>query len=343
MRHHLQARTRRSLASTVAVAIVPLFAGCYAENLSIYDLEGRVIIPREAATVTLSVERPVLDGNGDPVIDPNTGLPQTTAIDKEVTDVRVLGPVYVGLYSGLDYSTEVYPHPSRGPAFQLDQQLEGDAYPYGGTTVGDIRFACLEYLSCKVVSGRFVDFDDMVDWFNNVLEDPIKDAAGNTVTNGDYIRQTCYDLLEVTSDQELRLTPTKDVDDSGAIDAGDLDFVENADGDFEASFRIWQADFYQGFTAWAWLDTLNPGAERTFYTTCNPDEGYTETTYASNFDGGLQYTDLLNRPYLYMVDGDYVAGRGFEWNDPYDVAELVLDFQVGADDVEALRLQLESE
>ncbi|MBT3222734.1 MAG: hypothetical protein HN348_26970, partial [Proteobacteria bacterium] len=199
-----------------------LVGGCtFDEGLIIENLTGTIVLEREAAT------RVFIDDEGN---------------DYEITDPRLIGPVYLGLYSGVEEGLEAYPHPSQGPLFVADQP--GDAYPYGGTTVGDIRYACFEALTCKIASGRFLDFNSIVDWFADTIGSPIQDSLGNDVTTGEYIRQACFESLKVTSDDEVRLTAT-DTNEDGVVDLKDLDFVEGSDGKFRAEFTIWQQEYFE--------------------------------------------------------------------------------------------------
>jgi hypothetical protein len=290
-----------------SLALVLLFtaggtSGCkFDEKLPIYDLQGQVRIPKSAVTQTVVEE----DGS-----------------TSEFTDVRMIGPVYVGLYAALqDEGANGYPYPEQGPAFG---ENEADTYPYGGTSVGDLRYACFEYFQCRMVSGRYIDFDDILDWFNNYLDEPVLDAFGNTVTTGDFIRQTCYELLDVTTDAELRITAT-DRNEDGFVDENDLDFVEDGD-DFVADFTIWQQDFYEGMTAWAFLDSPAPSVYT--FDTCNADLGFQENEYNRDFRAGTQEVDILNVPSNYLVPGDYVASTGFIWNDPTEIAEITIDLVV---------------
>jgi hypothetical protein len=277
--------------------------GCkWDEELPIEDLRGTVVVPAEAATRT--------------VLDPDSGeLVQ-------ITDVRNIGPVYLGYYASIVEGLESYPHPERGPAFEQDRP--GDTYPYGGTMVGDIRFACLEFLTCKVTTGRYVDYDHLVDWFNNVIGTPITDASGVEVTNGDYVRQVCYDALHHTSDEEVGLTAT-DRNDDGTVDALDLDFVENSDGDFEAEFVAWQQDFYDGFSIWGWLDT--PSEQSFQLSTCTFSDGYTRNEYNEYFYGGRAERDLLNYPSIYIASGDWVT-PGHTYASIDDDVELIFNIPV---------------
>ena len=41
--------------------------------------------------------------------------------------------------------------------------MPGNAYPYGGGSVGRYDFACFSSVACKVVTGRFTDYDDILD------------------------------------------------------------------------------------------------------------------------------------------------------------------------------------
>ncbi len=294
--------------------------GCrWTEPMIIENMTGTVVLPEEAGT------RAFLDDAGQ-------------AVDK--TDVRLIGPVYLGLYASVQDGLEAYPYPEVGP--QFEDGVPGDTYPYGGTTVGDLRYACVEFLRCKFVSGRYKDFDALVDWFSETLQDPILDQFGNEIPNGEFLRQTCFDLLEYTNDAELRMTAYEDRNGDGVIDEGDLDFVQREDGKFEAEFTIWQQEWFDnrdvvedaggaeeeihGFTLWGFMDTP---ADLTYeFSTCDPENGYLETTYNNYFFGGRPYQDILNQPGFYIGQGDWVASEGFVYENWYDRPELNLDFQV---------------
>jgi len=294
-------RSTLVLASLVGLSL----GGCtFDEGLTISDMTGTVVVPREAATRTF-----IREGG----------------VEEEITDVRLIGPVYLGLYASVKEGVEDYPHPEVGPAYQ--DGIAGDTYPYGGTTVGDFQFACMEFLTCKVISGRYQDFDGIVSWFRDTLNDPITDSFGREVDNGDYLRQTCYEILEVTADDEVRLTNTRDNNDDGVIDAADLDFVENGDGDFEATFLIHGQEFVPGFSLWGWLDS--PSETSYQFTTCDPGFGFQHNEYNNNFEGGRAYRDLLNFPAQRMSDGDYVASEGHVYETVEDEVVIRLDYRVG--------------
>ncbi len=284
----------------------------YDEGLSIYNLSGTVTIPRAAATRSL--------------IDPATG------VEREVTDVRLLGPVYIGLYPSLDRTREQFPLP--------EEVASGEASPYSGTTIGDIRYGCFEFFRCKMLSGRYLSYDDIIDFYTNVLGTPPKDDFENVIEVGQYIQQTCFDLLEVTSDDEIRVLTTKDRNEDGVVDKNDLDFVEDENGDFVGKFEILQADFHPGMVAWGFLDDAEifrttreeDGAivqNMDEFTTCDPTRGYSEGTYQRNYRAGLQATDTLNRPLNYLKNTEaWLSDQGFTWTDPAEPANIVLDVSV---------------
>lgn len=283
-----------------------VLAGCYSEGIQSETLRGTLVVPREAATRTINVLNP--DGSSS---------------SETMTDVGFLGPVYIGLYAAVLENIETYPHPERGPAFSGVSAGKGDTYPYGGTTIGDIRYACYEALQCKLTSGRFETFDDIVAFYD-MVGFPITDAIGNEVVSGEQMRETCFELFEVQSDAEMRLTWI----DKDADGEPDPDFVENADGDFEASFEMLQQEFYPGMAVWAYLD--NPFATNFELNTCNKGNGYNEFTYNRRFQAGLQQADTLNAPHKYITEEDWVTSMDgmYIWDDPEASASLRVDFSV---------------
>ncbi len=265
---------------------VVLASGCtFDEHLPEVDLNGTVVVPREAATRILS--------------DPATGT------SREVTDARFIGPIYLGAYASITEDDFPFPHPEIGPVIGGDQ--DGNTYPYGGGTVGRFDFACFEDLACRITTGRFKDFDDVIDFFENTLDDPIVDEYGNIVDSPDYFRSYCYELLEYTADYELAFVSEADRDHDGKVANSEitLDFEENADGDFEAAFDMWQVTYYPQTKIWGWMDA--PSEKYTF-STCDPDRGQRNTRYSNDYYYGSNYTDLLNFPSKYIFENDYVAG-----------------------------------
>lgn len=289
---------QRILALTPLV-LLGLSACGFDEGLIIEDMEGTIIIPRAAATRVMN--------NGE-----------------ELTDPRLIGPVYLGLYAEVRDDILQYPHPEVGPSFSEDQL--GNTYPYGGTSVGDIRYPCLESLVCKVTSGRFLDYDGIIDWFGTYYEEPVEDAQGRVVTTGDYIQQTCFERLRVTSDDEIRVIQSKDTNEDGQIDKLDLEFVENADGDFEGQFKIWQQEFVEGFKLWGFMDA--PSLTDGRLNSCDPSEGFYDGEYDSNFRGGRPYRALLNFPQAFLQEGDWVVSTPHEYSAWDDQVTITMDFEV---------------
>lgn len=298
MNHPLRSNGFRS-----ALLLLPLVACTYDEGIIVQDMVGTIVVPEAAATRTFAYE----DGT-----------------EQTVTDTRVIGPIYLGLYASVDSNVLSYPHPEMGPI--IDPDVPGDTYPYGGTAVGDVRFACVEFLTCKTVSGRFLDYDAIVDWFRDVVKDPVTDSSGVEVPSGDWLKQECYDLLFVTQDAEVRITAYEDRNDDGVIDEKDLDFVQRSDGAFEAPFTIFQQDFVEGFSLWGWMDSPSP-ADQSFRT-CDPTEGFNVAEYDADFNGGTLYDNLLNFPSNYIERGDYVASTGFTYQSADETPELLIDFLV---------------
>lgn len=307
---------------TPALFALPLVGCLYDEGLLIENLHGTVSVPVSVAQRE--------------IVDPNATDGSTILLD----DRRLLGPVYLGLYPSVEAAgvIERYPHPEVGP--QYLEGIPGDTYPYGATTIGDLRFGCFEFLTCKLTSGRFVDYDDLISWFASIGQ-PIVDSIGVEVTEAEYFQQQCFDLLDVTSDKEVRITATEDRNGDDKIDEQDLDFVLDADGAFyTAEFTFWQQEFFwdqeqencepgrdcTGFSLWGWIDS--PSLQEYKYSTCLPASGFRFEEYSTELFSGQPYIDLLNFPSTYIAGGDWVATEPFVWQDIYDEPDLVLDFAV---------------
>jgi hypothetical protein len=314
-------RKRNLIAGVQFVAAFLAMQGCsYEEDLVITNLRGVVHIPAE------STRRDVLDIDGN--------------LQTVGPDIRGLGPVYLGLYASITPAGQLerYPYPEIGPQFQ--QGVPGDAYPYGGTTLGDLRFACLQSLACKVTSGRFLDFDLLLDWYETIGV-VVTDVNDDPVANGEFIRQTCFDIFNVNTDREAQVV-AYDKNEDGKVDELDLDFVYDVQADeFVGQFLIRQQELFYDQNAtkdcvpgrdcraqsvWGWMDT--PALETYAYKTCDPDEGYQFPQYNQQFIGGRAFQDVLNQPTKYIEAGDYAAGEGFEWKNVYDEPDIYLDFLV---------------
>lgn len=253
-------------------ALALTLGGCaYDENIIQADISGVVQIPKDALNVTLS--------------DPES------VDDRVITDIRALGPVYVGAFPSIQEGSYPYLHPEMGPVIVAGEN--GDTYPYGGTSVGRFDWACYEVLVCKVSTGRFKSFDDVIDYFANVVKDPILDSNGDEITNGTQFQERCYDSLYVTSDDEIPFISGED----------GLDFVDKGDY-LEAEVTIPHVSIVPGMSLWGWIDMPSKGYN---FATCDTSGGWYYSRYSENYYTGSTFTDLLNHPATYIDNGDWVA------------------------------------
>lgn len=263
--------------TTPCVLALVLASGCgLNEHLPQVDISGTVVIPRAAATRTIE-------------------NPATGALE-EVTDARFIGPVYLGAYPDIKDDLFSYPHPEMGPI--IDTDLPGNTYPYGGGSVGHFDFACFESTRCKVVTGRYADYNSLLEFHRDSVGTPIVDEFGAEVESEDYYRAYCYNLFEYTADYEMIW-----------LAGEDLDFEENSDGDFEAGFDMWQVTYYPNMKIWGWMDAPN---EKFIFSTCDEERGQRNQEYTNDFEYGASYTNLLNYPSLYIHEGDFVVEEPYE-------------------------------
>lgn len=277
-------------------------AGCtFDEHLPQVDVTGTVILPQEAAIYT--------------VTDPKTG--ETS----EVEDVRAIGPVFLGAFPSINTNDFGYPHPEMGPI--IVEGTPGNTYPYGGGTVGRYDFACFSDLSCRIVTGRFTSFEDILDWYNVTLDDPVVDEFGQVVDSAEYFRAYCYELFDFTTDRELTFL-SEYLDADGNL-VNSMDFEKNADGDYEAQFDLWQLTYKENMQLWGWMDTPS---EKFTFSTCDIDRGQQNNEYSNEYYYGANFTDLLNYPSKYIYEGDWAV------QDPYIFTEPDADaFRDAAPDV----------
>lgn len=254
-----------------------LAVGCaYDEHLPEVDIRGTVRIPKEAASVTLQ------DG---------------TVIE----DPRLIGPVILGAFPSVRDDLFSYPHPEMGPV--IDEGIPGNTYPYGGGTVGRFDFACYEALACEVVTGRFKDYADVIDFHRDVLGEALVDDQGQVVETPGYYQQSCYELLEFTADYEMSWISGEEG--LHFTDAGDF---------YEAEFDMWQVEYREGMQIWGWLDrpAVLPG-EGMQFSTCDKDQGQQNNEYTNDYAYGTSHNDLLNFPGTYISADDYVVSMDQVW------------------------------
>ncbi|MDP6931293.1 MAG: hypothetical protein QGG40_00185 [Myxococcota bacterium] len=260
-----------ALSTALFIALLP--ACSYTEVIPEVDLEGKIQVPREAVQLTLVDD----DGN-----------------EYTIDDPRALGPVYVGTFPSINEGDFDFPHPEMGPI--VIDGYPGDTYPYGGTTVGRFDWGCYESIVCKMVSGRYDSFEDILEFHNDVLNAPVLDASGDEVTSPDAYRERCYDALYITSDEEMTLLSRE----------RDFELVTADDGTevYETDVTILQTGYEEGMSVWGWIDMPSPSFN---FVTCDPNDGESYYRYSEDYYKGTNYVDLLNYPSLYIDGGDWVA------------------------------------
>ncbi|MEL6348046.1 MAG: hypothetical protein AAFV53_33370 [Myxococcota bacterium] len=274
-----------------ALLLSVLAAGCaYEEELPETDLNGTIRLPIAASQFLYE--------------DPETGEARV------VDDARGLGPVYVGAFPSIQDDLYEFPHPEFGPV--LNPTRDGDTYPYGGTSVGRFDWACYQQMICQVVTGRFSSYDDLLDYFANVLNNPVSDAEGVPVTSGTAFQERCFEVLFMTGDQELLFVDPE------------TDFSVSSDGQFyEAEIELPHVIYNEGMVVWAWMDMPSPSYQ---FSTCNESEGENILYYAETYRAGTNNIDLLNFPGNYIDSGDWIAQEGAIINQPGQDFELELGF-----------------
>ena len=289
-------------------------SGCsFDEGLRERDITGVVRIPVEALT-TLELVDPdgtpimqdgfTVDADGNPVLD--------------ITEqYGLLGPVYLGGFPSVQEGDYAYPHPEMGPI--LDPDRPGNTYPYGGTSVGRFDYACYEQLRCKVVTGRYDSFQSIIDFFADVVQEPIIAPDGSEVRSGATYQEHCFTTEYVTSDDELSFVDEEPNEDVSPYFKPY--FRLNSDGThYVADVTIPHTLFVEDMELWGWVDM--PSARYNF-TTCDTEAGSSYYRYTEQFMEGSSYPDLLNFPGTYIDEGDWVA-EPVVVSDPD--AEFTIDF-----------------
>jgi hypothetical protein len=271
----------------LSLLLLAQMQGCaFDENLNSHDLRGTVKIPLAATQFAY--------GTGD----------EQQILD----DIRALGPLYLGVYPDIDEGLYPFPHPSMGPI--LSEGQDGNAYPYGGNTVGRFDGACYQQLVCKVSTGRFEDYGDIIDFFANVLDEPLRTLDGDLVGSAVEYQERCFEIEYSTGDNEM-------------LFIGQRDF--RIEGDYlVADVVIPHVPFNEGMKIWGWVDMPSTSYE---FSTCDPSVGDTVNYYAENYDLGTNAIDVLNYPGKYIDFGDWVVQTPAEITDPSSSFEVVVDFQ----------------
>lgn len=285
-------RTHTSLLLLMAGLSV---ACTYQEDaLSHVDLTGTVRIPKHATQLTLVDD----DFN-----------------ERQIDDPRSIGPVYLGVFSGVEQSNYGYTHPEIGPV--VNDEINGNTYPYGGTTVGRFAWGCYRELRCKLVSGRFVDYADVLTYFSDVLDDPILNEELSAVGPEEY-KERCYEVLDVTSDAELDfITAGKESPDNKP------DFEDKGDY-YEAEVTIPHTLFSKGVAVWGWVDM--PSTKYKF-ATCEEEDGDYIYYYDEEYYLGTNTSFALNYPDDWIDDGDWLSENAAIIDDPDKAFEIELGYK----------------
>ena len=283
----------------LTILTASLLGGCaYNEQIRETEIKGKLVVPRAAATRNVKASTDPLDLSTVPLEDP-----------------RLLGPIYIGAYSAIDENSRPYPIPYQGPVIDGE---EGDTFPYGGTGVGRFDFACYKFLACKVTTGRFADYEDMMDYFANVLQNPIKDNQGVVLTSDVAFEQQCLDYYyEVASDNMAFIGPS--------------DFTLEGDN-YVAEFELFHTTFVPGMAVWGFMDAPQISADKLdlngTFSTCSASGGRTVYKYDQTYDEGGAYTDILNRPTQYIDVDDWVTTGVTVGDDPSAEITLNLDIPI---------------
>jgi hypothetical protein len=260
--------------------------GCtFNEDLNYYDLTGTVKIPIAATQFVYGFD------------------------DEEqlIDDIRGMGPVYLGVFPSIQEGLYPFPHPEMGPI--LAEGQDGNAYPYGGNTIGRFDWACYEQLVCKVVTGRYSDYNDILDFFGTVLDDNVRTYDGHIVGSGDEYRERCFEYEYAAGDQEMLFVGVRNFE---------------VEGDYlVAEASIPHIPFNEGMQVWGWIDMPSPSFE---FNTCDPSVGDTVNYYNESYDLGTNAIDVLNYPGKYIDFGDWIAQTPFTITDPSEPFELELGF-----------------
>ena len=277
-----------------------IFCCQFDEPLAERDLKGTVRIPKEALDITL------IDDDG---------------VERVVSgDIRMLGPVYMGAFPSVEEGHYPYIHPEMGPI--LDADYPGDTYPYGGTTVGRFDFGCYEQLACKVVTGRYDSFDDVLEFFRDVLDDEIKGPDNDPVGSGEEYQERCFETQYITSNDEIAFIDEEPEED---VKPYFKPYFEEDGDHWVADVVIPHTLVEKGMAIWGWVDMPSPKFD---FVTCDATTGDYFNRYSEQYYQGASYPDVLNYPALYIDGGDWVANEDIPTvNDPNKEFELTLDFK----------------
>lgn len=199
-----------------------------------------------------------------------------------VNDARDIGMVYLGIYEGFDAEQLGYPYPKTAP--RVGDNPIGDALPYGGTTVGHFTYGCFRALRCQVISGRYESLDEFLE------TNPVDNDQGEAATAEDVYDQCTW------------YYGWNSLEDFSFVGTDQLDFAQNADGDWVADFRAWHSRLPAGAMIWGFADND--------FTSCSTDQGAINRRQSDDgnyFREGTNFGDVLNFADKYITDGDLIS------------------------------------
>lgn len=270
----------------LATLLLAQLQGCaFEEDLNYYDLRGTVKIPIAATQFVYGFDD------------------EAVVID----DIRGLGPLYVGVFPSVQEGLYPFPHPEMGPI--LSEGQDGNAYPYGGNSVGRFDWACYEQLVCKVSTGRFESYSDILDFFGNVLDEDVRTIDGHLVDSSEEFQERCFEVEYATGDQEMLFVGARDFKVEGEYLVADL--------------VIPHVPFHEGMQVWGWMDMPSPSFD---FNTCDATVGDNVNYYAESYDLGTNAIEVLNYPGKYIDFGDWVVQNPHTVTDPTASFELEVGF-----------------
>lgn len=200
-----------------------------------------------------------------------------------VEDSRDIGMVYLGIFEGWDPEQLGYSYPATGP--RVGDNPLGDTQPYGGSTVGEYAYPCLRALRCNVITGRYTTIPDLLD------KNPVTKEDGELMNQEEFYDQ-CQWYFGWNEVSEFTFL------------GDEVDFHENAEGDWEAEFLAWHTQIPAGSILWGFVDSD--------FTSCSIDTGSINRRRGDDgqfFREGSNFPDVLNFPDKYITDGDLVSSQ----------------------------------
>jgi hypothetical protein len=315
-----------------SIVMLGLLTGCeYDEKLPQQDLKGKVRIPKAALTSLTLIDDEGYEFLKDGVIHLRDWSEEDSieylldeAGNKVTLDIGVdmlglLGPVYIGAFPSIEEGHYDFKHPEMGPI--LDADFPGDTYPYGGTTIGRFDYGCYEQLVCKVVTGRYTSFDEVLDFFRDTVQNPILGPDGEEVTSGITYQEECFEGQYLTSEEEISFMDSEPFETDDSLGDyfkpyfKDIDKNKNSDDDdfYEADVIIPHTFVEKGMAIWGWVDMPS---EKFSFASCDESAGDYFYRYSEQFYTGTNFPNVLNYPGLYIDGGDWVVDEAAIVTDP---------------------------